>query len=64
MKEMKRAMVTQERFEEIISRLDRAYHMAQCPAFKAVWLAKAREIQRRELAEMKLNQQEGHIQWQ
>jgi hypothetical protein len=58
------AMVTQEKFEQIISRLDHAYQMAQCPAFKAVWLAKAREIQRRELAEMKLNQQEGHIQWQ
>jgi len=57
-------MVTQEKFEQIISRLDHAYQMAQCPAFKAVWLAKAREIQRRELAEMKLNQQEGHIQWQ
>ncbi len=57
-------MVAQEKFEEIISRLYHAYHMAQCPAFKAVWLAKAREIQRRELAEMKLNQQEGHIQWQ
>ena len=58
------AMVTQEKFEQIISRLDHAYQMAQGPAFKAVWLAKAREIQRRELAEMKLNQQEGHIQWQ
>ena len=58
------AMVTQEKFEQIISRLDHAYQMAQCPAFKAVWLAKAREIQRRELAEMKLNQTEGHIQWQ
>ena len=58
------AMVTQEKFEQIISRLDHAYQMAQCPAFKAVWLAKAREIQRRELAEMKLNQQEGNIQWQ
>ena len=58
------AMVTQEKFEQIISRLYHAYHVAQCPAFKAIWLAKAREIQRRELAEMKLNQQEGHIQWQ
>ena len=58
------AMVTQARFEEIISRLDHAYHMAQCPDFKAIWLAKAREIQRLGLAEMKLNQQEGNIKWQ
>ena len=58
------AMVTQARFEEIISRLYHAYHMAQCPDFKDIWLAKAREIQRLGLAEMKLNQQEGNLQWQ
>mgnify|MGYP003668857571 CR=1 FL=1 len=58
------AMVTQERFEEIISRLDHAYRMAEHPDFKAIWLAKAREIQRLGLAEMKLNQQEGNIKWQ
>jgi hypothetical protein len=57
-------MVAQEKFEDLISRLYHAYHMAHCPAFKAIWLAKAREIQRRELAEMKLNQQEGNIKWQ
>ena len=57
-------MVTQERFEEIISRLDHAYRMAEHPDFKAIWLAKAREIQRLGLAEMKLNQQEGNIKWQ
>ena len=58
------AMVTQARFEQIISRLDHAYQMAEHPDFKAIWLAKAREIQRLGLAEMKLNQQEGNLQWQ
>ena len=58
------AMVTQARFEEIISRLDHAYQMAGHPDFKAIWLAKAKEIQRLGLAEMKLNQQEGNIKWQ
>ena len=57
------AMVSQERFEQIISRLDHAYQMAEHPDFKAIWLAKAKEIQRLGLAEMKLNQQEGNIKW-
>ena len=58
------AMVSQERFEQIISRLDHAYQMAEHPDFKAIWLAKAKEIQRLGLAEMKLSQQEGNIKWQ
>jgi len=57
-------MITQEKFEEIVSRLDHAYRMAEHPEFKAIWLAKAREIQRLELAKMKIHQQEGIYQWQ
>ena len=57
-------MITQEKFEEIISRLYHAYHVAGHPDFKAIWLAKAREIQRLELAKMKIHQQEGIYQWQ
>ena len=57
------AMVTQERFEQIVGSLLRAHGKARCPDFRAIWLAKAKEIQRLGLAEMKLNQQEGNIKW-
>tara|TARA_R110000824_G_scaffold241002_4_gene429689 strand:- start:3571 stop:3714 length:144 start_codon:yes stop_codon:yes gene_type:complete len=40
-----------------------AHEMAESPDFKAIWLTKAREIQRSELAETKLNQQEGYSEW-
>ena len=57
-------MMNLERLEEILSRLYHAHYMANNPDFKKIWLSKAKEIQRAELAEGKLNQQEGHIQWQ
>lgn len=52
-------MISQPRFDEIITRLYHAYHVAGHPDFKAIWLAKAREIQRLELAKMRIHQQEG-----
>jgi|TARA_R100000306_G_C4283752_1_gene96455 hypothetical protein len=57
-------MMTLERFEEILNRLNLAHSRAESPDFKAIWLSKTREIQRAELAEIKLNQLEGHIKWQ
>jgi hypothetical protein len=58
------AMVTQERFEQIVGSLLRAHEKAKCPDFRAIWLSKVQEIQRTELSEMKLHQQEGNIKWQ
>jgi len=58
------AMLTQERFEQIVGSLLRAYEKAKCPNFRAIWLSKVQEIQRTELSEMKLHQQEGNIKWQ
>jgi len=59
------AMVTQERFEQIVGSLLRAHGKARCPDFRAIWLAKVREIQRTELSEMKLIQQERrNLTWQ
>jgi hypothetical protein len=57
-------MVTQARFEEIIGRLLHAYSEAKSPDFRAIWLAKVQEIQRTELSEMKLHQQERRLTWQ
>ena len=59
------AMVTQERFEQIVGSLLRAHGEAKCPDFRAIWLGKVREIQRTELSEMKLIQQERrNLTWQ
>jgi len=58
------AMVTQERFEQIVGSLLRAHEKAKCPDIRAIWLSKVQEIQRTELSEMKLHQQEGNIKWQ
>ena len=56
-------MISLEKFEEILNRLNHAHSVAQNPDFKAIWLRKVHEIQRTELAEMKLNQQEGNLRW-
>ena len=57
------AMLTQERFEQIVGSLLRAHGEAKCPDFRAIWLAKVQEIQRTELSEMKLQQQERNLTW-
>ena len=59
----RRRTINLERFEEILNLLYHAHEMAESPDFKALWLTKAREIQRSELAETKLNQQEGYAEW-
>jgi hypothetical protein len=56
-------MISLEKFEKILSRLNHAHNVAKNPDFKAIWLRKVQEIQRTELAEMKLNQQEGYLKW-
>jgi len=54
-------MISLERLEEVLSLLSRAHDVAESQEFKAIWLQKAKEIQRTELAEMNLNQQEGYL---
>jgi hypothetical protein len=59
----RRRTISLKRLEEILNLLYHAHEMAESPDFKAIWLTKAREIQRSELAETKLNQQEGYSEW-
>jgi hypothetical protein len=59
------AILNQERFEAILARLYHAHHTARDPDFRALWLSKVQEIQRTELSEMKLIQQERrNLTWQ
>ena len=59
----RRRTISLKRLEEILNLLYHAHEMAESPDFKALWLTKAREIQRSELAETKLNQLEGRPEW-
>ena len=58
-----RRSINLERFEEILNLLYRAHEMAEGQDFKEIWLRKAKEIQRSELAKMKINQLEGYPEW-
>ena len=48
-------MLTQERFEGVVSSLLTAASAAKHPDFRAIWLSKAQEIQRTELTKLKLH---------
>jgi hypothetical protein len=54
-------MLRQDRFEEIIRLLQRAHDAARDEDFRNLWHLKIEEVQRSELLEISLRQQEGKI---
>jgi hypothetical protein len=57
------AVISLERLEEVLNLLYRAHDMAESQEFKAIWVQKVKEIQRTELAETNISQQEGYLKW-
>jgi hypothetical protein len=54
--------MTLERLEEVLTRLHLAADHARHPDFRALWLLKAEEVRRTELAKAKLTQHErNHV---
>ena len=54
-------MLKQDRFEEIIRLLQRAHDAARDEDFRNLWHLKIEEVQRSELQEINLLQQEGKL---
>jgi hypothetical protein len=54
-------MLKQDRFEEIIQLLQAAYDAACDEDFRNLWHLKIEEVQRSELLEINLHQQEGKL---
>ena len=57
-------MRTEDRLQEILDLFSSACKRASDPDFKSIWREKALQIQRADLAAIKVQQQEGNTSWQ